>query len=118
MKTTNLKLYIPRGYERLTAAEKERICNGCGPKSKFDFVPDTVWFLDISEACNIHDYMYAVGIDEADRDDADAAFLHNMLVIVEMKTKNKWLRIMRKRRVKKYYQAVHFFGGPAFWANK
>ena len=57
--------------------------NGCGPSGwKGDLVPDTLGGIDISEACNIHDYMYYVGGTEEDKELADRYFLINMLTII------------------------------------
>jgi hypothetical protein len=122
-------LFKPKGYNNLTKEDKKRICNRCGPKSKFDFVPDTVYGLNIGEACNIHDYMYERGDPNIEaKKKADRIFLDNMLSIVNHETKESigfgsfkirnpliWLR---RKRVYKYYAAVKYFGGPAFWKNK
>ena len=113
-----LKLYCPYEYKLLRPQLKKQICNGCGPKSKFDFVPDTIWGLKIIEICNIHDYLYYIGKTIEDKEKADRIFLNNMLRLIENKTKWKWLKKLRKKRAYKYYKAVKYFGGPAFWINK
>lgn len=112
-------LYAPNSYKELDPDKKSSICNGCGPQGKFDFVPDTIWFLSIAEACNIHDYMYHIAepIIE-DKKKADRVFLNNMLRIIEGRTKWRWLKILRRRRAYKYYLVVKHFGSPAFWKDK
>ena len=122
-------LYCPSGYDKLTKNDKKRICNGCGPKSKFDFVPDTIYGLNISEACNRHDYMYEVSLPNIeDKKEADRSFLNNIIRIIDHETRKRigWdglsfknpLLWLRKRRAYKYYIAVKKFGGPAFWNSK
>jgi len=83
-------LYAPRDYWLLTEEEKDRICNGCGAQGKFDFIPDSVWFMDISEVCNIHDFCYYSSRPcIKDKEEADRIFLSNMLRLIEAKTKWK-----------------------------
>jgi len=113
-------LYVPPGYKNLSPEAKKTICNGCGSaQSKFDFVPDKIWWLDISQACNIHDYMYFVAHPSlAEKHKADEAFLHNMMVLIESGTSNKIIKWLRRRAAKRYFEAVDYFGGPAFWEGK
>lgn len=115
-KLKNAALYAPGSYKKATLEQKRRICNGCGQKGKFDFVPDTVYGMSIAEACNIHDWMYELGKTETDRQEADLAFLNNMLRLVS--AKGGWLKWLRDRRVLKYYEAVRELGGPAYWDPK
>jgi len=114
------KLYNPPGYLELSPDEKAKICNGCGASgAKFDFVPDTVWWLSITEACDRHDYMYFVAKPKLEeKAKADQAFRYNMLVIVENQSGNFFTRWLRRIGIQKYYLAVKHFGGPAFWEGK
>ena len=105
------------GYKALSPAAKAEICNGCGSaKAKFDFIPDTIYGLIITEACDIHDYDYHVGETEEDRRAADLHFLNNLMIIINMK--GGWLRWFRRRRALKYYEAVRELGSDTFWAGK
>lgn len=113
-----MKLYAPPMYQLLTPESKAEICNGCGAKGYGWLIPDSMWFLNITEACNIHDFMYLVGVDEEDREEADRVFLNNLIRIIEAKTKLWPLKMLRHRRALKYYEAVRYFGGPAFWTGK
>jgi hypothetical protein len=113
-----MKLYAPPMYQSLTPEGKAEICNGCGAKGSGWLIPDSMWFLNITEACNIHDFMYLIGEDEEDRHEADRVFLNNLLRIIEAETKWAWLKPLRRRRALKYYEAVRMFGGPAFWSGK
>ena len=113
-----MQLFAPSGYLTLTPAAKAELCNGCGAKGFGWTVPESMWFLDIGEACNIHDFMYLVGQTEEDRHEADRVFLNNLIRIIEAKSKWQIVKMIRRRRALKYYWAVRHFGGPAFWAGK
>lgn len=114
-----VKLYAPESYICASPEVRKQVTNGCGPGGwKVDLVPDTVWGLDISEACNIHDWMYTVGETVTDKAEADRVFLNNCLRLVDAGSKNWILRGLRRQAVKDYYDAVHYFGGAAFWAGK
>lgn len=113
------KLYAPTEFWYASNKERSKICNGCGPDSGLDCVPDTIWFLNISKACDIHDYMYHMALPcIGKKEEADRVFLNNMYRIIEQKTKWKWLKFLRRRRAYKYYLAVKHFGGLFFWKNK
>lgn len=112
-------LFEPKSYQEAPKELKEKNCNGCGPKSMLiDVVPDTAWGLDISEACNIHDWMYAEGQTIEHKEEADRTFLNNMLRLIHNAGGWGILKLLRRRRALTYYQAVKYFGGPAFWSGK
>lgn len=113
-----MKLYAPPLYWSLSPEGKASLCNGCGAKGYGWTVPDTIWGLSITEICDIHDVMYAWGVDESDREEADRVMKNNMLRKIEAKTKWRMLKMLRSRRALKYYWAVRSFGGPAFWNGK
>ena len=111
-----IKLYSPESYKKATKGELELWTNGCGSaQAKFDFVPDTIWFLSIKEACRIHDWMYHMGRTAEDKEEADRVFLYNMLRIINARSKSKFLKRWRCRRAHIYYTMVVWRGGPAFW---
>jgi len=113
-------LAAPPGYWQLTPSEKEAICNGCGAKSALvDFVPDTIWGLDISGACNIHDYCWHIA--EPTRGSFHAAnllFLLNMMRLINRQTKWPWMRWLRRKRALRYYQAVEELGVTIFFEGR
>ncbi len=116
-----IKLFAPESYKNASDGEIELICNGCGSaQAKFDFVPDSVYGLKITPACNVHDWMYHVGLTHLDKEEADRVFLNNMLRLIEGQTSfmSKVLKPLRRRRALKYYEAVVAFGGPAYWHYK
>jgi len=112
-------LFAPEEYKKLTAAALAAVINGCGPGGwKVDLVPDSLYGLDITDACNIHDYMYYVGETIEDKNEADRVLLNNMLRLIDAGTKHRWLRRLRRCRAMIYYLSVKYFGGPAFWDEK
>jgi len=112
-----VKLRSSEEYKRLTPEGKAKICNGCGPASAFiDLVPDTIYGLNISECCNIHDCDYHFGGTLEDKNNADLRLLNNLLILINKG--NFWLRWFRRRRALKYYEAVREWGESAFWSGK
>jgi len=94
---------------------------GCGPGGIGDFfVPDTMYGLNVSDACRIHDWYYRFypGKTEADRKMADSILKNNLLRIVRAKSKNRILRWLRERRCGTYYRFVRLAGGPAFYDER
>ncbi len=113
------RLWAPESYKKASAYERNLVVNGCGSAgAKIKFVPNTVYLLSIIHACYIHDWMYHVGKTEEDKREADRVFLNNMNRIVEDANSHRYLEWLRKRRVKKYYFAVKYAGGPAYWDPK
>lgn len=118
-RTVELQLYAPESYHLATQEVRDLVTNGCGTSGwKGWIVPDTVYFLSIREACQIHDWMYTAGQTLADKGEADRVFLNNMLRIIDAAGGWRILVLARKTRARDYYEAVHLFGGPAFWSGK
>lgn len=96
----------------------EEVVNGCGDGWRAKIIPNTMYCLNIEPACIIHDWDYHHGLTNEDKEKADRRFLNNMLRIIEGHSANHMIRALRSRRALKYYEAVHMFGGPAFWQGK
>jgi len=114
-------LSAPESYRRATDLDRAHICNGCGTKGLGGWlVPDTLFGLDISEACDIHDWQYAEGKTWADKDVADREFLHNMLILIRAETGliAAVLHPFRLYRANAYFSAVRLLGGPAYAKGK
>jgi len=112
-------LFAPPDFWSLTPEQKQEICNGCGPGAwKVDLVPDHPLGLHFDEACNIHDYCYAVGKTVADKEAADRIFFNNMLRVVDATTTGLFEALQGRALALAYYEAVKHFGGPAFWEGK
>lgn len=113
------ELFAPASYVTAGTQTRALVVNGCGPGGwKVDLVPDSIWGLDVSAACNIHDWMYTAGRTLADKDEADRVLLNNLLRLVAAAGGPAWLRWLRRRRARTYFDAVRIFGGPAFWTHK
>lgn len=113
-----LSLFAPKSFWAATDEERWVRCNGCGTKGLGGWiVPDTLWGLDITFLCNIHDWMYSEGKTIEDKEEADRSFLNNMVRLIDAKS-SRWLRWIRRSRAMSYYSAVRDFGGPAFWSGK
>lgn len=112
-------LYAPAAFMSMPLEHVAACVNGCGAAgAKFDFVPDTIWGIPIGEACAIHDFMYHVGMSDEDKQEADRVFLNNLLRLIAKRKPWYIPAILPRRRARKYYLAVKYFGGPAFWAGK
>ena len=120
--TQKVVLDAPPDYYSLTPKQKKKICNGCGPKNPKYFgghvIPDNLYGISISEACNIHDYMYYIGKTIKDKNEADRVFLNNMLRIIDSVQYPwwlRWLKWLRQKSAWKYYEVVSNLGDIAFW---
>ena len=113
-----MKLFAPESYWTLSPAGRAEL-NGCGPGGwQGKLIPDHILWVSITPACDIHDYMYAVGQTEDDRAEADRVFLNNILRIVEDQSANWATRFVRRRLALHYYAAVRDFGAIFFWDDK
>ena len=124
-------LWAPDEYWDLTEEQLDEMTGGCGPGEIGDYlVPDKLYgVINIKPACRIHDYMYAVGTTEEDKEEADEAFLNNMRQIIMWETAGWYKdekdaqrqRLVRKecfRQAETYHMMVDVFGGRAFWKGK
>lgn len=104
------------------------ICNGCGARDGID-VPDTIWGMSITRACNIHDWDYQLGKTTEAKDAADDRFRRNIQSLIDFNYCyasaiqrflgiRRLLRWLRGWRAQTYYLAVHYHGSSAFWAGK
>ena len=89
--------------------------NGCGAgNAKFDFVPDTIWGLDITPICNLHDdHFVFCGPHVAGFNEANKCFKNNLIAWND--AKSNWLmKYPRRLRIETYYKMVSNFGWSAF----
>ena len=108
-------IIAPLTYWRSTKAEKRIVCNGCGPKGwKGKIVPDTMWGLSVTPACNAHDWMYEEGGTGVQKAMADEVFLDNMLSLIDEHTNWKFIGWLRSKRARKYYRVVKKVGKAYF----
>lgn len=118
-------------YWRLTNRQHKMICNGVGSRVGFwsrllyHIIPNTIFFLDITPASDIHDYdyCYPFHFDSLKsallfKHAADCRFRENCFKIIDHETRWEWLKTMRRIRVEKYYFALSAYGLTAFLAGK
>lgn len=107
---------VPEYYKNLTEKQKKEICNGCGPEKLGWFIPDTLLGLDCTEACNIHDVMYAFGESEKDRKYADDVFLANVksLVVQDTSFLGVLLKPLRLLLISRAYKILRKAGAIFF----
>lgn len=81
------KVYLQAPVERQEAPGKIRreIETGCGPDAMGRAGFNYILHVSVKEACNIHDWQYALGGSEKDRAEADALMRKNMLQIIRSK---------------------------------
>lgn len=114
-----VKLYAPELYISASPEVRATVVNGCGPAGwKGRLIPDTIWGLKITEACNIHDWMYTTGETIADKDESDRVFLNNILRLIDAAGGWRLLIKLRYQRAQEYFEFVRTFGGPYFWDGK
>ena len=112
-----VELYAPASYWNLSPEERACSYNGCGTDGwKGKVVPETMWGLNVSRACDIHDHMYKFGATEIERDEADRVLLNNLLRIIN--AHGGWLTWLRRYRATTYYNFVRKYGGPHYWDGK
>lgn len=81
--------------------------NGCGREGVEGLlVPDTIWGLDISPVCRVHDWMYTNADTRQEEDYADAIFAANLVSWIKQKTGSRILQWLRLRRAYKYVDVV------------
>ena len=106
-----LGLEVPKEFNEMDEASLLMAMGGCGPGRFGDyFVPDTVYGMSIKPACGVHDLDYTLG---KDKEKADLRFLENMNIIIG-RSRFRLVRLLRQRRVLKYYLAVSKFGDSSF----
>jgi hypothetical protein len=115
-------------FRSASAAWIAEICNGCGARDGIN-VPDTIYGLNITRACNIHDWDYQRGVTTSEKDAADRRFSRNLQTLIDFAFDrapkwqrwlmlNRLLRWLRGYRAHTYYLAVHYYGKAAYWAGK
>lgn len=92
--------------------------NGCGREGLEErLIPDTIYGLDISPVCRVHDIMYQQAQERARRHKdqakltaeeqfADGVMSCNLVQFIQQRTSNALLRWLRLRRAHKYTDAV------------
>lgn len=104
-------LWAPPEYWSASPEMIENIGNGLGPKGWGWFIPDSFFGLPVHEAGDIHDWMYFF---QKGKDNADKAFLKNLLEIVRGNSRFFVVRWLRMAAAWICYQAVKRGGKAAY----
>lgn len=92
-------------------------CCGSGDKGNL-LIPDTIYLLNISPACWIHDQMWTLAEPTwADFHYSNDVFFENMRLINEARS-NFLMKNIRTPRIYVYHQAVNTIGALLFWRFK
>lgn len=101
------KLLAPLDMVRKPMDEILDATNGCGREGIENvLVPDTIWGLDVSPVCRVHDWMYGHAGSVEEENYADAIFGANLISIIQQHTTFAPLKWLRLRRAYKYVDAV------------
>lgn len=114
-----MNLISSQSYKDATPKQRKIVGNGCGQKGFLGrFVPNTIWFLNIKEACQIHDWDYHHGKTLEDKRKADVRFYGNMKILINNAGGYEWLKTLRRERAAGYYFAVKHLGKKPFSKGK
>lgn len=102
-------------------------CNGVGSqvgwlgRLTYHIIPNTIWFLDITPASDIHDVEYSVPsefgcISAAEKafDEANLRLYNNIVTLIDRKGRGGLIYQMRMHRAGLYFDAV---SGSAGWKS-
>lgn len=113
-------------YWRAPEAERQRVCNGAGPRWLDRYLPwwlrwlrifvDRLWALDCRQAFDIHDWDYVMlPMEVPAKIEADDRLEENLARLIEGETAPAWLRWLRQREARRYVALVRKFGFKAFF---
>ena len=101
------RLLAPLDMIRHPMDEILEATNGCGREGiEGRIVPDSIYGLDISPVCRVHDWMYGHADTTEEENYADAIFGANLISIIQQHTTFAPLKWLRLRRAYKYVDAV------------
>ena len=83
--------------------------NGCGAKNGIK-VPPTIWGVNISPACQLHDIDWEIATCYQDLLDANERFDNNLKKITDYESANDIMRWIRRSRISKFVSAVELLG--------
>ena len=94
--------------------------SACGAGKLGDYlIPDTLWGLNVSPACYIHDQMWSLAEPSwSDFHASNALLFVNCAFIIQARSANFFIRDLRIARAATYLLAVSTLGAPIFWSLK
>lgn len=106
----DVSLIYPAWWADYPASMRDAVMNGCGPSGwKARYIPDTIWGVCVSRACDIHDVEYTWGTSRAA---ADARLFAN--ICLTLAAHGGLLMPVRIVRAFVMFSAVRAFGGKFF----
>lgn len=104
-------ILAPDSYWRASKEEIRQRSNGCGPPTFLSvFVSNSIWGVDVSKACEIHDYQYSKKMSSSKRKFADYIFKENLFKIIDNDGGGDIEKLLKKGIANIYYYAVRLFG--------
>lgn len=94
------------------------VCNGCGAAGSFFRPPSTIYGVDITPACQIHDFAFYLGQTLKEFNKANSQFYKNIKVLLDISPSFIKPKHLMAARALIYYKAVCWFGLRAFYAGK
>ncbi len=105
----NTQLIAPNDYQSLSKEIKYEITNKCGPDGILNIlIPNSLLGLDISESCNIHDYMFHTSRTSKNLKNADQIFLKNLKLQIRNNSSG-FLKPIRTFMAYLYYTSVRIY---------
>ncbi|MCX6986524.1 MAG: hypothetical protein NT118_17525 [Lentisphaerae bacterium] len=112
-------LQLSPEFQRLASQDPQKIvdcCNGVGSEVGFwgrltyHFIPNTIWFLDITPCSDIHDVDYYYPSHFKDKaaafrhkEESDRRLLDNLNAYIIIHSRKQWLAALRMRRAPFYW---------------
>lgn len=111
---------LPPYFDAWTNSQFLEVWNGIGAAGDWGniFIPETVYFLNISLASLPHDIMFVVETSLRGYHLANLYFLYNMNQIVTKESDNGFTKNLRMLRTNKYYMGTESTKGLIAFNNK
>lgn len=110
-------------------AKFKSFCNGVGStrgfwgKLTYHFIPNTIYFMDITPASDLHDVDYSIPAEFdtiehalAYKKDADNRMYQNLNLLIDRR--GGWFQKMREIRAFEYFEVLRTCGTDSFLADK
>jgi len=103
-------LMAPKSYVEAPLDLKREIVNKCGPDGLLSrLVPNHLLGLDISESCNIHDWMFVEAKNQKEHQRSDTTFLKNIKTQIHKSKTSSLLKPVRYGMAYIYFGAVRIY---------